>query len=319
MTPESREVLRQFGEALDHDRTVRVHIGGLISFDRANQKAVDQENENEQRREPRGPAAGSWQGAAGRKGSSDRSRKAGSWSRVRSLRTAYEAQLSELEEAYPTLRTFDDEDGMWLLIDSAVFAGLDTETTFLVALPFAPYVGPRAWAFWKTSAGFRWIGDRHTNFFDGSICAFSPTENAWQEGEDLATLIDLYSVWAARHLHFEVVGHWPGRHYALLDQFSFPDPYYRLIEVRDDELCTCGGPGARYRTCCKPSDLGHDFLKLKAAFEGRNKGRSIRSRAPPQSVVAFIDGDRNLPPMREVHEPLRAHLLTTGATACRTS
>ena len=315
LTPEAKEVLRQFGEALDHDRAVRVRNRGFVSFDNANPAIEVQETDDEQRQGPPGPAARSRQGSARRQGAAGRPRKARPGSRVRSLRAAYEKQLGELEKAYPTLRHFADDDGMWLLVQSSVLDGLNAEATFLAAVSYHPNVGARSWAFWKMPTGYRWIGDRHTNFFDGSICAFSPAEDdAWSEGCSLVTLIDLYTVWAMRHLHLEIEGRWPGKHYALLNLLGLPDPYYRLTQVKESELCTCGIHGARYGECCRPSDLKHDFTKVKVDFERRNLGRSIGDRAPPRAVVDFIEGRRSVPPMREVHEPLREALASQRNT-----
>jgi hypothetical protein len=125
-----------------------------------------------------------------------------------------------------------DEQGMWLRIESAVLNGLDRTATFLVALPFDAETFPRAWGFWRIAGEYRWIGRRHTNFTDGSVCAFVPTSGAWRPGDSLVQLIDLYSVWALRHLHLEEVGHWPG------GQFS-PHPFYSLVEFAPNELCGC--------------------------------------------------------------------------------
>lgn len=296
--PEARVVLHQFGDLLDHYRTVRVRKGGFVAFERDDPAAQVQETEHEQRQGTSRPAARSRQGAAGRQGQAGRSRQAGSRSRFRSLRSAYEEQLDELEKAYPTLRVFPDDDGMWLLAQSSVMDGLNADATFLVGLPFHVEVGPRAWGFWNTRDGLRWIGDRHTNFFDGSICAFSPDDGAWAEGGELDTLLNLYTVWAMRHLHLEVIGRWPGR------QHSLPHPYYRLIEIKPDELCTCGIRGVRYGDCCRPKDVGNDFMKMKIHFEAWQGGR-IRDRAPPAAVSAFIESKGELPRLRDVHESLQ--------------
>jgi hypothetical protein len=48
------------------------------------------------------------------------------------LRAAYEGQLTRLAEAYPTVRTFPDDDGMWLLANSSIISDLAREATFLV-------------------------------------------------------------------------------------------------------------------------------------------------------------------------------------------
>jgi hypothetical protein len=92
------------------------------------------------------------------------------------LRAAYEGQVTRLAEAYPTCQTFADDEGMWLLARSSIISGLAGEAAFLVALPYRSGLGPRAWGFWTAGAETAWIGPRHTNFRDGSICAFSPDE-----------------------------------------------------------------------------------------------------------------------------------------------
>ena len=305
MSAEARVVLQQFGEVLDHYRTVRVRRGGIVAFDRVDPLAQVQETSDEQQQRPTRSATGSWQGSAGRQGQAGRPRQARSRSRFRSLRSAYQEQLGELEEAYPTLRVFPDDDGMWLFAQSLVMDELNADATFLVGLPFHPDTGPRAWGFWKTPNGLRWIGDRHTNFFEGSICAFAPKDGAWSEGGELDTLLNLYTVWTMRHLHLEVIGYWPGRHHSL------DHPYYRLMEVRPKELCTCGIRGVRYGDCCRPRDLRNDLMKMKTDFETW-QGGGIRDRAPPEAVAAFIAGKEELPRLRDIHEPLRKSLGLTS-------
>ena len=220
-------------------------------------------------------------------------------------RTAYEAQVASLEQAYPASRVFPDDDGMWLRTQSSVLSGLDYGATFLVALPFAPGAGPRAWGFWNDPGGPLWIGPRHTNFFDGSICAFSPGDNAWAEGGDLTSLIDLYTVWALRHLHLQVVGRWPGRQYSLPPPNQVLNPYYRLAQCQDIELCGCGSLTARYADCCKPKDLRFDFGRLAQEFV-RRMGGSLRDRQPPTAVVDVIDSGGSMPKIRDVHNLMAA-------------
>lgn len=216
------------------------------------------------------------------------------------LRAGYEGQVKRLVEAYPTLRTFPDDDGMWLLARSSIISGLARETTFLVALPYRSGAGPRAWAFWTASGRSTWIGPRHTNFQDGSICAFSPEDGAWSDGGDLRTLLDLYSVWTLRHLHLEVFGRWPGRQYGLYGADPRVQAYYRQKECEDDELCGCGSETRRYAECCKPSDLQWNVLELMSLFIRQIEG-GFSSRRPPASVVGFIEGRSALPKIADVH------------------
>lgn len=295
MTPKARAVLQQIGEALDGRRPVEVHDHGLIGLGGASPAPV-QENDHGKRQRQGGPAAGSRSRPAGRKGKADR--KAASGSRIGDLRAAYEEQLGKLKEAYPSLEVYPDDHGMWLKVQSSVIDGLDRKATFLVALPFITGICPIGWAFWSSDEDHRWIGPRHTNFFNGSVCAFAESDNVWSPGGDLRTLIDLYSAWAFRHLHLEIIGRWPGRQHALTGH----EAYYRRTEFKDDELCSCPS-GLRYGECCRPADMTLNGLLLKQAFEAA-MGGGLHGRAPPRKIVDFIDGRAPLRAMKDVHIPL---------------
>jgi hypothetical protein len=197
---------------------------------------------------------------------------------------------------------------VWLSARSQLLAGLGREAIFLIALPDNPDLEPRGWAFWDQGREIEWIGDRHTNFFDGSVCAYSSTnDRAWSPGDDLRTLLDLYSVWALRHLHLAVIGRWAGRQYSLIDPAGQPVPYYRLVEFKDKELCSCDS-GARYGNCCKSRDLNHNFIAAMRQFQALHNGRGIHDRRPPDPVVRYSRGCGDLPRIYDVHEPLRVSL-----------
>jgi len=189
---------------------------------------------------------------------------------------------------------------MWLLARSSIISGLAREAIFLAALPYRPGPGPRAWAFWAADGKPRWIGPRHTNFQDGSICAFAPDEGAWSDGGDLRTLLDLYSVWTLRHLHLEVLSRWPGRQYGLLGADPRVQAYYRWIECKDDELCGCGSKTRRYAECCKLSDLQLDLIEIMPHFLREIKG-GFQSRRPPPAIVGFVAGRSALPRIADIH------------------
>lgn len=309
LTPDGLTVLRQLGVALDEQRQLRVHNHGLVALDQV-APAVTASKENHdarQRQRQRRPAAGSRKGPSRRKGSARRPRQAGATSRVGGddLRTAYEEQLGHLANAYPTLQTFADDDGRWLLAKSSIITGLAGEATFLVALPYRSGTGPRAWGFWTVGGQVRWIGPRHTNFQDGSVCAFSPDEGVWAEGGDLRTLFDLYTVWALRHLHLEVFGRWPGRQYALVGADPRVQAYYRQRECQADELCGCGST-RRYAECCQPFDLQLNILEVGPLFLCATNG-GFKSRQPPPCIVDFIEGNNSkLPRIADVHLFMRS-------------
>lgn len=283
-------VLQEVARELDDERTVQVFDGGVV-VPGWSERPASEEKPNEQWN-PRRSAARSRQGAARRQGPAGAAARVG---RVK-LRQAYERDLPELTRAYPGTTIVPDDQGMWLLVRSAVLNGLDRHATFLVGIPFIEGVGPRAWGFWDASGRQTWIGPRHTNFPDGSVCAFAAEDGIWSEGGSLVALLDLYSVWALRHLYLEHFGRWPGRQHAL-------HPFYRLMEFREGELCSCGVPGARYFECCRPDDLR---LDLAAAYRDfmRCNGAALSSRQPPPQVADFINGGP-MPTLHSVHEPLR--------------
>lgn len=299
----AQKMLGEIGRQLDANVYPYVLDNGVVvpSASVVAPSTLGEETENEQQR-PRGPAAGSRKGTARRKGTPRRSRQASASARISNglLRAAYEAQVASLEEAYPALRVFPDDDGMWLQTESSILSGLEYGATFLVALPFSPGAGPRAWGFWTDPGGPHWIGPRHTNFFDGSICAFSPGDNVWAEGGNLTSLMDLYTVWALRHLHLKVLSRWPGRQYSLPPPNEVLNPYYRLAQCQDAELCGCGSLTARYTECCKPKDLKSDFGRLAQEFV-RRMGGGLRDRWPPQAIVDFLKGGGSTPKIRDVH------------------
>jgi hypothetical protein len=278
---------------LDQHHLLKVHNNGVVRPGRALpslEVAVENQHERQgQRRSPAGPR----QGTTRRKGTSSRRGQTGSPTRVVSeLRSVYEAQLKDVGQAYPTLRTFPQDRGMWLRANSAVLPGLDRDATFLVAVPFVPGVLPRGWAFWNFPDERRWIGPRHTNPGDGSICAFSQRDKAWLEGQSLTALLDLYSVWSLRHLFFEVFGWWPGKQYSIEHPDLRVRAYYRRVQCQDCELCGCGSESLRYAECCKPGDYSYNFIEL-ASF-ARKAGGSLERRVP-QEIVAYLDGHGPLP------------------------
>lgn len=297
-------MLQQVGSALDEHRPLRVHTHGLIALDQELPAAAPAKENGDEGQGKRRSAARSRERATRRKGPPRGSRPTSAASRIsgNALRAAYEGQVTCLAEAYPTFETVPDDDGMWLLARSSIISGLAREATFLVALPYRSGPGPRAWGFWTAAGRHRWIGPRHTNFGDGSICAFSPDDRAWSEGEDLRTLLDLYSVWTLRHLHHEVFGRWPGKQYSL-----GADPklqaYYRRIECRDDELCGCGSETRRYAQCCKPLDLKWDFIRL-ASFFLRQVPGGFQTRRPPPAVVGFAESRSALPRIADLYHQI---------------
>lgn len=302
LTPEARAVLQQIGIALDEQRPLRVYENGIVALDQADRSNRLAKERANVRKGTRRSATQSRKGATRRKGAPSRPRHTDSAPRLsrNHLRAAYEDQVKSLAEDYPTLQTFADDDGMWLLAKSSILSGFAREATFLIALPYNPELSPVAWGFWSANEQHIWIGPRHTNFQDGSICAFSPDEGAWSDAGDLKVLLGLYSAWALRHLHLEIFGRWPGKQYSLIGADPRVQAYYRIRECQDDELCGCGSEARRYAECCKPFDQQYKETELMILFSRLVPGGFL-SRLPPPAIVSYIEGCSPLPCIADVH------------------
>lgn len=282
----SNELLGEVGRQLDRLVFPRVKNGGFVQPSEPHVffQPMGKEKHNAAKRQRRS-ATEPWSGPSRRQGASSGSGSTGG-SRATSDtasflgaigRSPYQAEISSVCEAYPGARIWAQGEDFWLLVESSLLPNLPKKACFLIAVS-AVHQSVRAWAFWDINAiGMTWIGPRHTNFPDGSICAFEPIDGTWQFGDSLIALLDIYTVWALRHLHLEVYGRWPGPQ-------SVAPLYERLQEVRDDELCGCGRSQNAYADCCKPIDIQMKRLPAAVSFCFFT-GWSLRS--PPESVVRF--------------------------------
>ncbi|WP_175728663.1 hypothetical protein [Burkholderia ambifaria] len=179
---------------------------------------------------------------------------------------------------------------MWLIVESSLLPGFSQKAIFVVAIRFADGL-VRGWGFWGTEAiGYEWIGPRHTNFPEGSICAFEPADGTWAVWDPLVELLDLYTLWAVRQLHLRAFGRWPG-HQAVRH------PYERILELRADEYCGCGKSNQLYGKCCRDADLAGNQLREALAFTiDMHSGL----RRPPQSIVEFLHDRTRVPDFRDV-------------------
>lgn len=197
---------------------------------------------------------------------------------------AYAESLGDVVSAYPGLQVWKQEGGFWLYTESDLLPGLTRRVSFLIAVSTDNQV-VRSWAFYCSAIGVTWIGPRHTNFPDGSICAYEPKDSTWHFGDSLIVLLDIYSVWALRHLHLKTFGRWPGPQ-------SVPWIYERILEVEDKELCGCGSNGKLYLDCCKTKDMQSNIVLETIRF-GEYSRWSIRR--PPVQISQFMCC-RNQPP-----------------------
>lgn len=285
---EARALLAVMGDQLDNGCYPMVHDGGIVQSSNLAVQSDMQgvEKRHGQRQQQRRSAARPWQGAAGWQGPTHRS---GSPRRAApiidpGIRRAYESQLDHVRSAYPSAKVWLRDTGLWLRTESLILPGLTRRVTFLTAIPFLRDGRASAWAYWTTPISLSWIGPRHTNFPDGSVCAFEPRDATWAIGDSVVKLLDLYTVWALRHLHLELLGRWPGYQ-------SVPIPYERLWELEDDELCGCDRSHVQYSKCCKPADMALDRQQAFADFVMLTGG----IRNPPTWVTPIIWGTKEPP------------------------
>jgi len=281
--------LQEIGCQLDKNIFPRVKNGGIVmpSDSAVLPSTLGVENGNEQSSRQRRPEAGSWKGTAGGQGPAR-----GAWPPHQTapvvcanFREKYEDELTAVCEAYRCTEVWYEGDGLWLLTESALLPALQTTATFLTGISFTR-ASARSWGFWRGgTVGCTWIGPRHTNFPDGSICAFEPSDGTWTFGDPLVELLDLYTLWALRHLHLQVYRRWPG-------QQAVHHPYERLLEIREGEYCGCGKTDKLYGECCRDRDLARNRIADAVSFLLRASGGL---REPPQEVTRFIREQKEPP------------------------
>lgn len=282
------EILLEVGRQLDSDIFPSVFGGGIVlpsdaTIPKTNWASKEPANEQQGQRRPE---TRTWSRASGgQRPPSQTAPTVGT-----DLKEQYEKELTAVLQAYPSTRVWHEKDGLWLLTESALLPGLQQKAVFLAGIPYARTRIARAWGFWSRIPMHNtvWIGPRHTNFGDGSICAFEPLDGTWAPGDSILELLDLYSLWALRQLHLQVIGRWPGRQVA----HSY---FERFLELRSDEFCGCGS-NKLYADCCQVADLARDLVADAVDFyrQGGN------SRTPPDGVVEVIRSHKNPPRISEL-------------------
>lgn len=287
-------MLARIGRQLDQHVFPRVADGGIVLLsDSAVPSTLSTEKDHGKER-ARGSAAGSRQGTTGRERSPGGSWPSSDASSVigPDLQAQYEVELHAIERQYPGTQFWHQEDGVWISTPSQLLHGLSQHALFLTGISFQGR-SVRSWGFWLTVvAAPDWIGPRHTNFPDGSICAFEPSDSTWVFGDPIVRLLDIYTVWAVRHLYLLKFGRWPGRQ-------SIHFVGERLLELRADEHCGCRNGERLYGECCMPSDLAGNRISMLLDFLWVTGS----ARKPPDSVKRFVCSKYELPSLADLVSP----------------
>ncbi len=278
-------MLFEIGQQLDQNIFPLVGNGGIVMPSEAAIPLITLGEENDHAKQPRQNRSKTRPRtrASRRKGETREQRATSAASSIicTSLQDKYIEELDAVSEAYPGTQVWQQQKGMWLLCQSALLPNIMHNATFLCAIPFDPTIRIRSWGFWN---GRAWIGPRHTNMPDGSICAFEPSDGTWMPTDSIIKLLDIYTLWGVRHLYLVTFNRWPGAqvaHYA----------YERLTELKEDELCGCGSLKKRYGECCRPKDLKRNRIADAVKFISLGGA----SRKPPEAVIRFIS-ERDNPP-----------------------
>lgn len=282
-------VLTEIGWILDSGGRAQATTGGVILPDSpiGCLESSGKENFNVRREEARSEFDhdGATKGASDKPGSAGKSRSAGKPRATRRSSSPHTPapfvepsvsesgrRLSRLFEAYPGAEIVDTAGSPWVFVPTRLFPESRPRAYFICELHNERTRMPRAWAFWTDQS---WIGPRHTNPPDGSICAFHLEDRTWVPGDSLATLFDLYSLWVAKQLHLKLIGWWPGEQVAT-------GTIERIVEFQPDEWCGCALPKGKYRKCCLSSDLSSITIKDAVKF-------NLMERRVPNKVLRLLD------------------------------
>lgn len=278
----TQKILEEIGYQLDNNIFPLVKNGGIImpNDSPVSLSTMGEAKENERERKRRSKTR-SRNGATGRERASNQT----SSFICTNFQTQYESELNAVLEAYPKTRVWRQPGGLLLLTESALLASNQLPATFLIMIPYAKTEVVKGWGFWTSAIGIEWIGPRHTNFPDGSICAFEPRDGTWVKGDPLVQLIDLYSLWACRHLYLKKCGRWPGRQ-------SVIHPYERFLELTPDEFCGCKHSDSLYGDCCHSKDQKRNIIAEAVNFLTTYHDGY---RNPPKVVTDFILYQSNPP------------------------
>lgn len=293
MNEGSIELLEEIGRQLNRNIFPTVKNSGIVSPSDSSvfPNPLGKETHHARQRQARSTTE-PWQGHIGGQGASGRTREfagpraAGQTAPLFDpvVSAVYPDPLALVVSAYPAAQVWMQEGGFWMYTESALLPELGRTVSFLSGVSTEKHF-VKSWAFYSSAVGVSWIGPRHTNFPDGSICAFEPRDGTWRFGDSLVELLDLYTVWGVRHLHLEVFGSWPGPQ-------AVAQPYERMLELADDEHCGCGVSDKRYVDCCKDADLRRNRI-FEAIKFGNFSHWAIRQ--PPEEVLQFMLYRNQLP------------------------
>lgn len=243
--------LRKLGEALDTNQPVSVFEEGFVGLNEVNESEVNYDATGK-----RSSARPRSRRRASRRPWGRTSGQAGTFS-SRAIEKAYGAGFRILVQQYEAL-AFEDSNGLWVAASSSPLGNCGPRVHFLVGFPLDRAILPRGWAFDTIGSNACPMAPKHTNFPDGSICAFTLTSGAWTHDDGLIGLLDHYSTWVIKKWHRAMFGWWPGPQVGAC-------ALYRRREFSANEWCGCES-GKRYSNCHMAIDLLVNEQSASAEF-----------------------------------------------------
>jgi hypothetical protein len=260
--------LEQIGADLDRGRQLRVMAEGVLRpsttpaafYEVLGQQeqhhATAQEGRNGEGRE--GPQEAGQARQAPRSRASDTPAQELRSAELAGKISAYQAtDLASALTEYKQLGLRLAPPGAWLNGTIRPVLGHKDSAAIVLVYPFDPIYPIRCWAWWDVGV---WVGPRHTNYGDGSVCAFEPADTigAWRPGDPLLQMLDYIACWIARHIFLKRIGRWPGPQ-------SLHTALERLTDHAHDELCGCGSREL-YDACHRPRDLAMSESERRIEF-----------------------------------------------------
>jgi hypothetical protein len=288
-SPDQLAKVRAVGGALHEGRLIGADNHGeiVVLEDDAGEKETDNARRSEEG--TRGSASGSGERPPGPQAPAHSSRSVGGRRRAH-----YQAEVKTLRPQYPGTHFRIDDLGLWIVVPAFPVGRSGPQLTLIMAVPDDPNVRILTWAFWASDTHCSWVGHRHTNYPDGSACAFAPDGGAWSDGEPLVSYADRICEWSVRHVFCWLEGYWPGPQDAMCR-------YYRVREGRPQERCFCHS-GKTYFECCRPLDLLQSRTSDREEFMSNCNGLDIGEQRPAKQLYDFAMGLRPKPPkMKKVH------------------
>jgi hypothetical protein len=268
--------------------------GGLIAV--GSSTPIDESETHGKRQDLRRPESGSRQRLEGASGGQRQPRPADSASPVIRCSFVRELAVRAARADYPGLRFWREVGGSGSWISAPVFpvGSEGPRAEIIIAIPSDPTKRILSWGFWRAQQVVRWIGPKHTNYPEGSICAFPAKSGVWTEDMGLTAYLDRISEWTMRSLYLDIFGLWPGTQ-------EGHDVHYRLCHTHPRECCTrCQGL-VKYENCCRDLDLSEWSPRSQERFIA-GATCEVGNQLPPLKLVSWVENMCGPPPrIRRVH------------------